>query len=240
MKFDPALLPARLIKRYKRFFADVEMIGPNGPEIVTAHCPNTGSMKHCLVPGSECWISRSDNPKRKLAYSLEAVSAEYGGMAGVNTLRANKLVKEAIEEGGIEELLGYESLEAEVKFGQQNSRLDFRLSSEGKQCLVEVKNVSLGLEGGLGAFPDAVTERGRKHLQELMVAREQGYRAALFFCVQHTNIEKVQPAWEMDLKYCEVLAKAIDCGVEVLVYGVRMSRQEFSLGQRLDFQLNHP
>lgn len=256
MKFQSELITARFVKRYKRFFADVEIDSPEGPKVVTAHCPNTGSMRHCLVLDSECWISKSDNPKRKLTYTLEAVTAEYGGMAGVNTGLTNKLVKEALLNKKIAELTEYETVEAEVKYGQQNSRLDFRLSGslshKEQQCYVEVKNVTLGLdedEGGLGksglgkgegAFPDAVTERGRKHLHELAYAIEQGHRAVLFFCVQHTGIQRVRPAWEIDPKYCETLAQVMDQGVEVLAYGVKMSRSEFSLDQPLAFRLENP
>ncbi|MCL4165676.1 UNVERIFIED_CONTAM: hypothetical protein GTU68_039682 [Idotea baltica] len=235
MKFESELITARFIKRYKRFFADVEIQGPNGTEIVTAHCPNTGSMRHCLVEGSECWISKSNNPKRKLGYTLEAVTSENGGMAGVNTGLTNKLVKEALLERRIPELADYDDVKAEVKFGRENSRLDFLLSTEESCCYVEVKNVTLGLGGGEGAFPDAVTERGRKHIHELMYAVEQGHRAVLFFCVQHTGIERVRPAWEIDKKYSETLQEAIQKGVEVLAYGVTMRRQEFTISTRLDF-----
>lgn len=244
MLFDPSLIKGRLIKRYKRFLADVEIETEAGPETITAHCPNTGSMRHCIVPDAECWISESDNPKRKLAYTLEAVTAEFGGMAGVNTARTNQLVKEALVEKRIPELASYQKLESEVKFGQKNSRLDFRLSTEDEdssaieQCLVEVKNVTMGLRDGLGAFPDAVTERGRKHLHELAYAREQGHRAVLFFCAQHTGIEHVQPAWDIDPEYCDTLAQVMKQGVEVLVYGVSMTRTEFRINKSLDFDLS--
>lgn len=246
MLFDPPLIKGKLIQRYKRFLADVEIHTESGPKIVTAHCPNTGSMRHCLVSRSECWISESDNPKRKLAYTLEAVTAEFGGIAGVNTARTNKLVKEALIEKSIPELANYQKLESEVKFGQKNSRLDFRLSdaqarsSDDDQCLVEVKNVTLGLGKGVGAFPDAVTERGLKHLHELAFAREQGHRAVLFFCVQHTGIERVKPAWDVDVEYCTTLLEVVEQGVEVLVYGVSMTPNEFRINRQLDFDLAQP
>lgn len=238
MKLDPKLIAGRFVRRYKRFFADVEIVGGAGSELVTAHCPNTGSMKHCLVEGSECWISRSDNPKRKLTYTLESVSAEFGGMAGVNTSRTNKLVKEALLARTIPELSDYAAIQSEVKFGQQSSRLDFHLSNDQEQCWVEVKNVTMGLEGGVGAFPDAVTERGRKHLYELAYALEQGHRAVLFYCVQHTDISRIRPAWEIDPAYCETLKEVMDKGVEILVYGVSMTRSAFKIAHKLPFVLD--
>ena len=158
-------------------------------------------------------------------------------MAGVNTSRTNKLVEEALLAGMIPELSGYDDLQSEVKFGLQNSRLDFLLSSGHQQCLVEVKNVTMGLEGGIGTFPDAVTERGRKHLHELAYAVEQGHRAVLFYCVQHTGITQLQPAWEIDPKYCKTLEEVMDSGVEVLAYGVGMTPDEFKLSHKLEFSL---
>ena len=237
MKFDSGLIVGRFVRRYKRFFSDVEIEGCNAPELITAHCANTGSMKNCLVEGSECWISRSDNPKRKLAYTLEAVSAEFGGMAGVNTSRTNKLVKEALMDGMVPEVAEYESIQSEVKFGLQNSRLDFCLSNGPDKCFVEVKNVTMGIKGGAGVFPDAVTERGRKHLYELAYAIEQGHRAVLFYCAQHTGINKVQPNWEIDPAYCQTLEEVMAKGVEVIAYGVEMTPVEFKISNKLEFVL---
>lgn len=235
MKFEPELLSGKLKRRYKRFFADVEL---DSGELVVAHCPNTGSMKNCLVEDGPCWLSESNNPKRKLKYTLEAVTAKYGGMAGVNTGRTNKLVKEALELGLIKELAEYENIEAEVKFGEENSRLDFCLSKDsGERCYVEVKNLTLGMEGGLGVFPDAVTTRGTKHLRELAHAIKQGHRAALFFCAQHTAVNHVQPAWDIDSEYCKTLKEVMESGVRVLCYSVKMSRDGFIVDQPLPFSL---
>lgn len=238
MRFDPQLLKGCLIRRYKRFLADVEIETADGTQLVVAHCANTGSMRHCLVPQSECWLSLSTNPKRKLAYSLEAVTSEFGGKAGVNTSRANKLVAEALADSQIPELAEYKDIQPEVQFGKQKSRLDFCLSSPNKQCFVEVKSVTMALGGGEGAFPDSVTARGTKHLNELMYAVSEGHRAVLFFCVQHSNINRVRPAWEIDRTYSETLALALSKGVEVLAYGVSMSRAEFRIAERLDFALD--
>ena len=242
MKFTQKLLEGRLIKRYKRFFADVEL---SSGEIVTAHCPNTGSMKNCLVEGGVCWVSESDNPKRKLKYTLEAVTAAHGGMAGVNTGLTNKLVKEALQQGVITELADYPVIETEVRFGEEKSRLDFRLSKKADTeapediVMMEVKNVTLGFEGGLGKFPDAVTTRGAKHLRELLHAKQQGFRAVMFFCVQHTGIDYVEPAWEIDPNYAETLSEVMSAGVEVLCYGAELGTAEFSVKKVLSFQIGN-
>jgi len=242
MRFNPKFQQGYFVRRYKRFFADIEVFSEHGTETIVAHCPNTGSMRHCMVEGGECWFSVSDNPKRKLKFTLEAVTSEHGGMAGVNTGRANKLVNEALEDRRISELAHYEHIQREVRFGEQNSRLDFRLSSQSAvpDCLLEVKSVTLSLGGELGAFPDSVTTRGRKHLEELMLAVEQGYRAVLFFCVQHTHIERLQPAWDIDPAYCETLSAAIDTGVEVMAYRVAMTPQCFRIEQQVPFLLAKP
>ena len=240
MKFDPPLLQGRFQRRYKRFFADVIL---DSGELIVAHCPNTGSMKNCLVKDGLCWLSESDNPKRKLKYTLEAVSAEFGGMAGVNTGRTNKLVAEALNNNRIDELSAYTVIEPEVRFGEENSRLDFRLrrSAETENpediCFLEVKNLTLGLDDGLGAFPDAVTSRGAKHLRELLLARQQGYRAALFYCVQHTGVNRATVAKDIDPVYAETLIEVSNAGVEVLVYGTRMSRKEFVIDRAIPFSL---
>ncbi|MEQ8953566.1 MAG: DNA/RNA nuclease SfsA [Gammaproteobacteria bacterium] len=237
MNFDPPLLQGHFQRRYKRFFADVIL---DTGELVVSHCPNTGSMKNCLLENGLCWLSESDNPKRKLRYTLEAVTAKYGGMAGVNTGRTNRLVGEALQNGIIAELSGYTLIEPEFRFGEEGSRLDFRLGMDDsrepqKNCLVEVKNLTLGYAGGLGAFPDAVTSRGTRHLRELLVARQQGYRAVLFFCVQHTAIDHVTVAGDIDPLYASTLREVVDAGVEVLVYSVRMSRTEFAVDQAIPF-----
>ena len=237
MNFDPLLLQGRFQRRYKRFFVDVIL---DSGELIVAHCPNTGSMKNCLVDNGLCWLSQSDNPRRKLKYTLEAVTAKHGGMAGVNTGRTNKLVGEALQNGVIDELSGYPVIKTEFRFGKENSRLDFRLGMDNSEepdqgCLVEVKNLTLGYEEGLGAFPDAVTSRGTKHLRELLVARQQGYRAVLFFCVQHTAIDHVTVAEDIDPEYVSTLREVVDAGVEVLVYSVRMSRGEFAVDCAIPF-----
>ncbi len=236
MKFDPPLQTALLLRRYKRFLADIKL--PSGEE-VTIHCPNTGSMKNCIVEGGQCWYSTSDNPKRKYPYTWEIATTPGGHLAGINTGRANGLVREAIESGVISELSGYSSIRSEVKYGQENSRIDFLLSGEGRDdCYVEVKSVTLctdtdEISRGEGLFPDAVSQRGSKHLRELVDMKQQGNRAVLVFCVQHTGIQQVSPADEIDIIYGKTLRKAIMDGVEVLAYKASISPSEIVLTSKL-------
>jgi sugar fermentation stimulation protein A len=231
MKLDPSLHSARLIKRYKRFFSDV--LTQNDEEL-TIHCPNTGSMKNCLVAESPCWYSLSTNPKRKLAGTLELVTTVYGNLAGINTHRANHLVKEAILENKIPQLTGYESLHTEVKYGKENSRIDLLLEDADKGlCYVEVKNVTLEGPDGLVMFPDAVTSRGAKHLRELMDVINQGHRAVLFFCVQVNNALKMEVASEVDPLYAKTLTEAIAIGVEVIAWRADLSADEIVLSQAI-------
>lgn len=233
MKFDPPLQQGILRQRYKRFFADVELASG---ELITVHCPNTGSMKHCVVPGTPCWFSLSDNPKRKLAGTLEITTTTLGHQAGVNTARPNQLAREAIAAGLIPELAGYEQTRAEVRYGNEKSRIDLLLTGNGRaDCYVEVKNVTLEAGDGLITFPDAVTARGAKHLRELMAMVADGHRAVLLFCVQHTGAQRVAPADDIDPVYGKTLREAIAAGVEVLAYGCRLSAREIVMERRLAF-----
>ena len=243
MKIDPPLEPASFVRRYKRFFADFELADGS---IETGHCPNTGSMKSCLVAGSLCYFSRSDNPKRKLKTTLEYVTTHSGQLACINTQRANQIVKEALERGQIAELAGYQNIRAEVKYGEENSRIDFKLSDSKLRgisdneiqpdCFVEVKSVTLA-ERGIASFPDSVTSRGQKHIRELMAMRAAGYRAVLFFCVQHQAINQVRIASEIDPDYASLLAQAMQKGVEVLAYQVELSPNNIAIGEALEFQI---
>jgi len=235
MRFPAPLHPGVLIKRYKRFLADVRL--PSGEEI-TIHCPNTGSMKNCLSEGSACWFSTSDNAKRKYPNTWEIATTPDGDLAGVNTGRANQLVVEAIETGVIEPLQGYETLKTEVRYGEEKSRIDVLLSGgRDRDCYVEVKNVTLrddtGGVTGQGLFPDSVSTRGTKHLRELALMVEQGHRAVLLFCVQHTGIETVSAAAEIDPDYAETLKAVVEKGVEVYAYRARLSPEEIVLAEAL-------
>ncbi|GAA0837957.1 MAG: DNA/RNA nuclease SfsA [Marinomonas sp.] len=222
MKFPTALLEGRLIKRYKRFLSDIEL---STGEVIVAHCPNTGSMKRCQQDNARVWVSESNNPKRKLAYTWELVEVDEQHLACINTGYPNKLVGEAIANGVVSELVGYSEQKAEVKYGEK-SRIDWLLTgADGRKCYVEVKNVTLLEEDGLGYFPDAVTERGRKHLYELANMVEEGHRAVMFFCVSHTGIDSVTPATHIDPKYAQAFVEVIERGVEVLAYQVSIDPQ---------------
>lgn len=221
MNYPEALIKARLIKRYKRFLADVEL--QDGTEI-TIHTANTGSMTGCAIAGSTIWISNSHNPKRKYLYSWELSSGETGNLIGINTLLANKLVKEAIEKGHISELKHIRKIDTEVAYGAEKSRIDLLVTQDnGQKCYIEVKNVTASFEAGIAAFPDAVTARGTKHLRELELMVQQGHRAIILFCVQRDDIEQVRAAKEIDPLYAQTLLQVQYHGVEVLAYGVRFS-----------------
>jgi sugar fermentation stimulation protein A len=211
--------PAQLIQRYKRFLADVRL--PDG-QVTTLHCPNTGSMKNCVLPNSPCWYSTSASAARKYPHTLEIVTTPHGHLAGINTARANGLVECAITAGVITELRGYTSMRREVVYGNEKSRIDFLLENESDKCYVEVKNVTLMEADGQGLFPDAVSERGSKHLRELMQMKLEGHRAVLLFCVQHTGIQWVEPADLIDPVYGKTLREAIAQGVEVIAYGAEI------------------
>ncbi len=220
------LFPALLRKRYKRFLADISL--PDGREL-TIHCPNTGSMKNCVIPDSPCWYSVSDSKTRKYPQTLEVVSAPGGYLAGINTARANILVEQAIADGVIAELQGYALLKREVVYGEEKSRIDFLLgnhSNDIRACYVEVKNVTLMEADGEGFFPDAISQRGSKHLRELMAMVRQGQRAVLLFCVQHTGIKKVRPADHIDVLYGTTLREAKAVGVEVIAYAAEILPQQ--------------
>lgn len=238
MHFNPPLEPATLIKRYKRFLTDIQL--PDGSER-TIHCANTGAMTGCATPGNTVWYSTSDNVKRKYPNSWEISETDKGHRICVNTARANQLAVEAIENNTIVELLGYNALRTEVKYGSENSRIDILLEDNEKPpCYIEVKSVTLLDEQetstkGQGFFPDAVTTRGQKHLRELTEMVESGNRAVLLFTVLHSGIEKVSAAHHIDAKYSLLLKQAQDAGVEVLCYKAELSSTQIQLKQAVEF-----
>ena len=228
MQFNPPLQSAILIKRYKRFLADV--VTPDGREL-TLHCPNTGAMTGCATPGDTVWYSTSDNPKRKYAHTWELTQTQRGAIICVNTLRANILAKEAILAGSIVELSGYNTLKSEVKYGEEKSRIDIMLQAEERQnCYIEVKSVTLA-ENDSGYFPDAVTERGQKHLRELMSVAAAGDRAVILFAVLHSAIDRFSPAHHIDARYAQLLIEAQTKGVEILVYKAELSTEMMTLNK---------
>lgn len=232
MRFDPPLEEGRLVRRYKRFLADIET---SSGEALTLHCPNTGSMLNCLNPGGRVWFSRSDDPRRKLPGTWELGETPHGRLACLNTGRANALVEEALRAGLIAELAGFCELRREVRYGEENSRADFRLEFASGPAYVEVKNVTLGFaDSTVAAFPDAVTERGAKHLRELAALARQGMRAVLLYCVNLSGIEAVRAAEEIDPAYAAGLREARAAGVQVLAYGAAVTPAEVRLLHRLE------
>ena len=238
--FDPPLQAGVLVRRYKRFLADI--VGANGSEL-TAHCPNTGAMLGCSEPGSTVWYSTSDNPKRKYANTLEVVEVPDGRKqrVGVHPGRANALVAEALAAGRITPLAGYEFHHPEVPVPDEKGRFDFGLSSapdKGRiNCYVEVKSVTLCQGQGVGAFPDARSERALRHVQALARRADAGQRAVLFFCVQHTGVDRVRCADQIHPEYAEGVALAMAAGVEVLAYRCRVSSSELTIDTRLPFSV---
>lgn len=220
----PPLTAGTLIKRYKRFLADVEVPGRG---VVTAHCPNTGSMTSCWKPGAPVLLSRSDNPKRKLSWTLECVDMGRGWV-GVNTSRVNSAVRAAIGHGAIDQLHSYTGIRSEPRIafeGHPPSRLDLLLENdEGPACYVEIKNTTL-LVGDTVMFPDAVTERGRKHLELLSLAVARGLRGVILFAVNRPEGRWFEPAADIDPRYADTLARAVDAGVEVIVARLRHREQ---------------
>ncbi len=220
----PELYPGTLLKRYKRFLADVRL---TDGRTITAHCPNSGSMRACSESGRPVYVSKSNNPKRKLPYTWEMISMPTS-LVGVNTMVPNRLVKKAIMEHEIPELDNYEEIRSEVKYGQ-NSRVDLLLKAENRPpCYVEIKNCTL-VEDRLARFPDAVTSRGLKHLVELKQQVAAGQRAVMFFLIQRQDADRFRPADHIDPEYGRQLRQARRQGVEILVYDVRIDVQRIAI-----------
>ena len=235
MRFPRPLRRGRLVQRYKRFFADVEL---DQGEAVTAHCPNPGAMLGLNTPGLPVWISPADAPGRKLAHTLELVEAD-GGLVGVNTLHPNRLAGEALADGVIPELAGYAGMRREVRYGEA-SRVDFLLTDPGRRpCFLEVKNVHFRRDGALAEFPDCVAARSLKHLRELSREVEAGARAVMLFVVQRTDCEHFDTAADIDPGYAAGLRDAAGRGVEILVYGCDIDPEGIRLARRLPWRGDH-
>jgi sugar fermentation stimulation protein A len=237
MNFEKETFTGKVIKRYKRFFADIEL---DSGEIITAHTPNTGSMKTCLEPGWKAMVTFDDNPKRKLKYTLELT---HNGKTwiGVNTHLPNKLAIEAINNHKIKELEGYDAIKPEYKVG--DSRLDLLLyngdlKDPEEKCFVEIKNVTLLGENKKALFPDSVTIRGQKHLKELISLKKAGHRACMLFIVQRRDVNSFSPAKEIDPTYSELLKKAEDSGVEILVYQCSLDEKKIEIQKAIPYQIN--
>jgi sugar fermentation stimulation protein A len=232
MQIDAPLLEGRFLRRYKRFFADVELADGT---VLTAHCPNTGSLAGCLVEGAPAWLRDSGDPQRKLRYTWAAIQIG-STWVNVDTGLPNRAVRHWIEQGQCPELGGYASLRPEVKYGD-GSRIDLLLEDpERPPCYVEIKNTTLA-EHGVALFPDAVTSRGLKHLHELMAVVRRGARAVQFFCVSRGDVECFRPADTIDPAYCAALREAAAAGVEVLAYTADVGPRAFGPGRALPVEL---
>ena len=230
MNFPSPLVRGRLVQRYKRFFADVIL---DDGTALTAHCPNPGAMLGVKAPGLRVWLSRSDDPKRKLAHTLELVETAEGALTGVNTMHPNRIVAEALAGGLIPELAGYETIRREVNYGEK-SRVDFLLTGPGRPaCWLEIKNCHLSRGGGLAEFPDCVAARSSKHLRELAAMVRAGDRAVVLFVVQRTDCDRFKACAELDPVFARTLDDVAEAGVEVLVYACEIDERRVALKGRI-------
>jgi len=227
MKFTNSLIKGKLIKRYKRFFTDIEL----DEEIVTAHCPNTGSMKGLLDEGNEVYISKSDNPKRKLKYTLEIIKVKKK-LVGVNTHFANKIAFHGLSNNLVKEVANNDSIKPEVFFDKE-TRFDFLVEKDKQKIFVEVKNVTLFREQKTAEFPDAVTTRGTKHLKTLVEAIKKGYKSYLLFLVQIQSVENFKIAKDIDEEYYENYLFAKKAGLNVLAYRCDISSKQIKIEKKI-------
>ena len=233
MDFPSPLVPATLIKRYKRFLADVVL---EDGTALTAHCANPGAMTGLATPGLKVWLSKSDDPKRKLPYALELVEVD-GGLVGINTAHPNRVVGEALRARAIPELAAYDCVRPEVRYGEK-SRVDFLLTGDGlPDCYVEVKNVHLMREAGRAEFPDSVTARGARHLADLARMASEGQRAVMLYLVQRGDCTHFSLADDIDPAYARAFATAQAAGVEALCYTASITREAIALATRLPFAI---
>jgi sugar fermentation stimulation protein A len=229
----PKLVRGILIKRYKRFMVDVKL--QNG-HVVTAHCPNTGSMSACCEPGRPAYLSRHNNPARRLKYTFELIEMPTS-LVGVNTAVPNRLVRKAIHDGTIRSLTGYDSVRPEVCYGA-NSRIDLLLEGRKQgRCFVEIKNCTL-VEQGIAYFPDAVTTRGLKHLQELQQQVQEGHRCVIFYLIQRTDAHLFKPADLVDPEYGKSLRTAVKHGVEIMAWDVKIDLKKIELRRPVPYDLS--
>lgn len=233
MRFPTPLLRGRLIKRYKRFLADISL---DDGRAVTAHCANPGSMLGVAIEGAPVWVSEHNDGKRKLPFSWQLTEID-GVLVPINTSNPNRIVEEALTERAIPELSGYAGLRREVKYGEK-SRIDFLLEDPRKgRCYVEVKNVHLARTAGLAEFPDSVTARGAKHLRELVFVKGAGARAVMIFVVQRSDCRRFRPAADLDPAYAQTLHDAVAAGVELLCYDCEVSTAEVVLRRAVEIEL---
>ncbi len=232
MIFNKKLISGEFVKRYKRFFVDVKI----NNKIITAHCPNTGSMMGLLSANNKVWLSKSENPERKLKYTLQIIENKKS-MVGVNTHLTNKIVLEALEENSIKELKNLDNIKSEVKFGK-NTRFDFLISKNNKKIFVEVKNVTLSRKKGVAEFPDAVTARGLKHISELINASKRGFETYLLFLIQRNDCNQFKIAQDVDPDYYKLLTEAAKKKLNIICYDCKFSPKGIKLNKNIKFKLN--
>ena len=230
MKFKERLLQGALIKRYKRFFIDIKYKN----KIITAHCPNSGSMMGLLDRGNKAWFSLSDNPKRKLKYTLEMIEVK-NKKVGINTLLTNKIVLEALKHKKINSLNKFNHIKTESKFSD-GTRFDFLLSNNKEKCFLEVKNVTLLRENKIAEFPDAITSRGTKHLNELCNAKKKGYQSYILYLIQREDCDSFKIARDIDEEYKIAFSNALKSGVKVLCYDCKLNSEEIKLNKQINYE----
>ena len=231
MNFNETLISGEFIKRYKRFFVDIKI----GNNTITAHCPNTGSMMGLLKKGNKVWLSKSDNPKRKLKYTLQIIE-DQNSKIGINTHLTNKIFFEALNKRILKNFKNTEIIKREVKFGK-NTRFDFLLKEKTRKTFIEVKNVTLSRQKQIAEFPDAITLRGLKHIQELLKAHNKGFEIYLIFVIQRNDCEKFELAKDIDPKYCELLVKAVKKNLKILCYDCKFSTKGIKLNREIKFKI---
>ena len=227
MKFKERLLQGVLIKRYKRFFVDIKYKN----KIITSHCPNSGSMMGLLNKGNKVWFSISDNPNRKLKYTLEIIEIEKK-LIGINTMLTNKIVLEALREKKIKNLMKFVDIKTEVKFSD-NTRFDFLISKGNEKCFLEVKNVTLVRKNNIAEFPDSITTRGTKHLNELINAKKKGYKSYLLYLIQREDCKSFKIAQDIDREYKNAFDEALKNGVKILCYDCKLNNEEIKLNNQI-------
>ena len=232
MNFKSELISGLLIKRYKRFFADIKIKN----QIVTAHCPNTGSMQGLLNAGNKVWISKTDKPNRKLKYTLEIIESGKSKV-GVNTHSSNKIVYHALKNRLINGFNNFLEIKPESKFGE-NTRFDFLLDNGKSKCFIEVKNVTLVRNRNLAEFPDAITSRGKKHLKELIKATYLGYKSYMLYVIQREDCNSFAIAKDIDPEYLEILSTSIKKKVKILCYDCKFSSKGIKLNKKIKLQIN--
>ncbi len=230
MKFKEKLLQGTLIKRYKRFFVDIEYQN----KTITSHCPNSGSMLGLLKENNEVWFSKSDNPKRKLKYTLEIIEVNKK-LVGINTQSTNKIVLESLQKKKIEELIKFNIIKAEVKFSD-NTRFDFLISNNNEKCFLEVKNVTLVRENHIAEFPDSITSRGTKHLRELINAKKKGYKSCMLYLIQREDCKSLKIATDIDEEYKNTFDTALKSGVKILCYDCKLNNEEIRINNQIYYE----